>query len=87
MGCGEKMHKQSDKENYSHRKHTKVIMVEGINPITTKKTKIELRILAAMDSCCFSLARPRQNSIADTWAQIPQEIRIARQNHKVNCFH
>ena len=42
--CHGNIDKQSEKENYSHRKGT---MVEGINPITTKKTKIELKILAA----------------------------------------
>ena len=50
-----KIHKQSEKERYSHRKRTKATMVEGtINHITTK---IELRILAAMDSY-FGLFRP-----------------------------
>ena len=37
----------------------------GINPIATKKNEIELRILAAMDSC-FGLVRPRQHGIANT---------------------
>ena len=30
------MHKQSEKESYSHGKHTKTTMVEEMNPITTK---------------------------------------------------
>ena len=56
----------SQRESYSHRKRTKAIVVEEINPITTeKKTKIELRILAAKDSC-LSLVRPRQHGIANT---------------------
>ena len=42
-------------------------MVEGINPITTKKinnnNEKELRILAAMDSC-FGLVKPRQHGMA-----------------------
>ena len=38
---------------------------ERINPLTTKKAKIEVRILAAMDSC-FDLVRPRQHGIANT---------------------
>ena len=33
------MHKQSKRESYGHRKRTKATMVEGINPITTKKHK------------------------------------------------
>ena len=28
------MHKQTERESYSHRKRTKATMVEGINPIT-----------------------------------------------------
>ena len=61
--CGTwlEMNKQSEKESYSHRKRTKVTIVEEINPIT-KKTKIELRILAAMDSC-LRLIRPRQHGV------------------------
>ena len=42
--CHGNIDKQSERENYSHRKGT---MVERINPITNKKTKIELKILAA----------------------------------------
>ena len=41
-----KMHKQSDTESCSHRKATKATMVEGINPITTKKIRIKTKILA-----------------------------------------
>ena len=57
-------HKQSEKENYSLRKGTTATTVGRITPITTKK--IELRILAAMDSCSC-LVRPRQHGIANTW--------------------
>ena len=60
-----KMHKQSERESYSHKKRTEATMVEGINPRTTEKNKIELRILAAMDSC-RRLVRPRQHGIANT---------------------
>ena len=56
------MHKQSERESYKHRNRTKVTIVEEINPITTKKTKIELRILAATDSC-LRLIRPRQHGV------------------------
>ena len=39
---------QSERESCGHRKSTKVTIVEGINPTTTKKqNKNELRILAA----------------------------------------
>ena len=66
MAMTKSYHKQIERESYSHRKCTKVTMVEGINPITTtKKTKIELRILAAMDSC-FGLVMPPQHGIANT---------------------
>ena len=40
-------------------------MEEVINPITTDKTKIELRILAAMDSC-FDLVTSLQYGIFNT---------------------
>ena len=61
--CGTwlEMHKQSKRESYKHRNRTKVTMVEEINPITTKK-KIELRILAAMDSC-LRLVRYRRHGV------------------------
>ena len=32
------MYKQGERESYSHRNHTKATTVEGINPVTTKKT-------------------------------------------------
>ena len=54
---------QSERETYSHRMRTKATMLVGINPISNKK--IELRILAAMDSC-FGLVRPCQHGIANT---------------------
>lgn len=57
---------QNETESYSHRKRTKATMIEGINRITTKK--IELRILAAIDSC-FGLVSPRQHDIGNTWTQ------------------
>ena len=63
-----KMHKQSERESYSHKKRTEATMVEAIIKNYKKKNKIELRILAAMDSC-RRLVRPRQHSIANTWAQ------------------
>ena len=58
---------QGERESYCHRKHIlNKTMVEGINPITTQKnTKIEFRILAAMDNCS-DLVRPRQHVIANT---------------------
>ena len=55
-----RMHKRSARVSYSHRKRTKVTVVEEINPVTTKKN--ELRLLAAMDSC-FGLVKPRQHGI------------------------
>ena len=57
-----KMHKQNERESYSHRKRTTVTIAEEINSIITKK--IELVILAAMDNC-FGLVRPRQHGIAN----------------------
>ena len=54
------MHKQSERESYSHRKRTTVIIPEGIN-----YQKNNLRILAAVDSC-LGLGRPRQHGIANT---------------------
>ena len=34
-----KIHKQSERESYSHKKHGKVTMAEGTNPTTTKKAQ------------------------------------------------
>ena len=58
----DKQYKRGERESSSHRKRTKAIMVEGINPITTKK--LELRILAATDKC-VGVVRPRQHRIAN----------------------
>ena len=69
-----KMNNQSERVSYSHGKRTKGTMIERINAITTKK--IELRILAAIDSC-FGLVMPRQHGMARTLSS-----RFPRKNNK-----
>ena len=52
-----KIHKQSQRESYSHRKHTKATAVEGNNPIATKTKIIEPRILAAVHTTMILIVK------------------------------
>ena len=61
LGCGTKMNKPSERVSYSHTKHTKATMVEGINPINTKKKQSVC--LSVFLLVCLSVCRTVRQSL------------------------
>ena len=51
-----KMHRQNERESYSHRNRIKTTMVEGINHITTKTFFLVVIGLRPSTVCAFSVA-------------------------------
>ena len=52
-----KIHKQSERESYSHRKRTKATAEEGNNPTATKTKIIEPRILAVVHATMILIVK------------------------------